>query len=119
MIAANGGAAFPRPISNDRDDGGVICDESPAQDGMTLLAYYAGQALVGHGPIQPGEHYPTIADSCVRAARALVIRLYGDGEADDLDRDYNGNLVWRRDMKKGDVVRISPEHLSELKEVTE
>lgn len=80
---------------------------------MSLLAYYAGQALVGHGPIQPGEHYPTIADSCVRTAQAMVVRLQGDGEPDDLERDYTGTLVWRRDVKAGDVVRISSEHWAE------
>ena len=83
------------------------------QDGMTLLEYYAGQALVGHGPIQPGEHYPTISDSCVRAAQALVVRLQGDGEPDDLERDYTGTLVWRRDVQAGETVRISAEHWAE------
>ena len=67
-----GGPAFPRPACF--ADGEVL---DGGDQGMTLLEYYAGQALMGHGPIQPGEHYPTIADSCARAARALVVALKG------------------------------------------
>ena len=100
----DGGPAFPAMAGS----------ESIRRAGMTLLAYYAGQALIGHGPILPGEHYPTIADSCVRMARSLVVRLQGDGEPDDLKRDYTGNLVWRRDVQEGDTVRISPAHWLEL-----
>ena len=80
---SDGGPAFPAMAGS----------ESIRRAGMTLLAYYAGQALIGHGPILPGEHYPTIADSCVRMARALVVRLQGDGEHDDLELSQEGQAI--------------------------
>lgn len=109
----DGGPAFPCLSRSYNGGGGYTRYQN--LEGMSLLEYYAGQALVGHGPIQPGEHYPTIADGCVRMAEALVARLNDEG-ADDMMRDDEGNLVWRRDIGKGGTVRISVDHWRELQE---
>jgi hypothetical protein len=41
----DGGSAFARPMSHDGD--GPRADAFPAQDGMSLRDYFAGQALAG------------------------------------------------------------------------
>lgn len=39
--------AFPRPLGNYKEESTNTVIYSTAQDGMTLLDYFAGQALVG------------------------------------------------------------------------
>lgn len=71
----DGGSAFPRPHSHD-----LFNEEScPAQRGMTLRDYFAGQALAGDLSAM-GEtfnwepHVDAIADRCYKLADAMIQR---------------------------------------------
>ena len=73
----DGGQAFPRPHSDvTRGDGAVLAD-MPAQDGMSLRDYFAGQVLVAalHRELAAGSEtfkYDQRAAFAYRMADAML-----------------------------------------------
>jgi len=66
----DGGPAFPRP--------GTDC--GPDNDGMSLRAYFAGQALGGlaRGFLQPADivfNAVGVAEDCIKIADAMIAEL--------------------------------------------
>ena len=75
MAVEDGGSAFPRPISVDSASG-ISAD---SQDGMSLLDWFAGQALngmVAANPVvdgvKPQESTKLLADTAYQLAHAML-----------------------------------------------
>ena len=87
MANNTGGPAFPRPIGNTGHNEPSWSNE---QDGMSLRAYFAGQALCGwiqsgaiaaismqhQGQIwEPPMAFPVLAEACCAVADAMLAAL--------------------------------------------
>lgn len=86
MKTDDGGPAFPRPISEDRTHGDLFDgnDMVPAQNGMSLRDWFAGQALAGadmgqelgesvFDPIQLKHFAERMAHDCYVMADAMLV----------------------------------------------
>ena len=64
-------AAFPKTTEECEDEKtGIVYTE--AQDGMTLLDYFAGQALVGHATEAIGISTERVAELCYDMAESML-----------------------------------------------
>lgn len=62
--------AFPRPYSEWHEDG--MKHELPQQQGMSLLEYYAGQALAGYMAISEGTWFTGDEVNLFHIAEAMI-----------------------------------------------
>ena len=69
----DGGPAFPRPYSEDKFNE----EQLPSQQGMSLRAYLAGQALAGLLPARDSEGRTPVSAQDVEWSAKLAVR-YAD-----------------------------------------